>query len=336
MTKHQGLFVMEPFWFDTIYAPQDRNQLRSRVDFPDRAYSPSEIRENLDLLKDVELLFSGWYGEVLDKKFLDAAPHLKAVFFGGGSVRRTVTDEFWKRDIALSNAASANAVPVAEFTLAQIILSLKGVWWHTRELYRTREYPHFGSGAKQVPGAYNSTVGIASLGLIGRRVRELLRVLDVRVLLYDPFVTKESAEELGVELVSLPDLFRRSDIVTIHTPLLKETEGMITGELIASMKSCATLINTARGPLIREAEMIDVLNARTDLFALLDVTCKEPLERDSPLYSMPNVILTPHIAGSLNGECHRMGKLMIEEAERFLKGEPLQWKITQERAAILA
>ncbi len=328
---------MEPFWFETIYAPQDRNQLRARVDFPDRAYSPREIRQNLGLLKDVELLFSGWHGEVLDKKLLDAAPRLKAVFFGGGSVRKTVTDEFWKRDIALSNAASANAIPVAEFTLAQIILALKGVWWHTRELYRTREYPRYGLGAPQVAaGAYNSTVGIVSLGLIGRRVRELLRMLDVRVLVYDPFVTKESAEELGVELVSLPDLFRRSDIVTIHTPLLKETEGMITGELIASMKSGTTLINTARGPLIKEEEMIEVLQERKDLLAMLDVTCSEPLDPDSLLYSMPNVILTPHIAGSLNGECQRMGKLMIEEAERFLKGEPLQWKITRDRVSILA
>jgi len=327
---------MEPYWFDAIYAPNDRNQLRSRVDFPDRAYSPGEIRANLDLLKDVELLFSGWYGEVLDKKLLDAAPRLKAVFFGGGSIRRTVTDEFWKRDIALSNAASANAVPVAEFTLAQIILSLKGVWWHTRELYRTREYPRYDAEGRQVPGAYNSIVGIVSLGLVGRRVRELLRMLDIRVLVYDPFVTEESAAVLGVELVSLEELLQRSDIVTIHTPLLKETEGMFTGELIASMKSGATLINTARGQLIKEAEMIEVLRQRKDLCALLDVTCQEPLDPDSPLYSMPNVILTPHIAGSLNGECHRMGKLMIEEAERFLKGEPLQWGITQKQAAILA
>jgi len=327
---------MEPYWFDAIYAPNDRNQLRSRVDFPDRAFSPGEIRSNLGLLKDVELLFSGWYGEVLDKKLLDAAPRLKAVFFGGGSVRRTVTDEFWKRDIALSNAASANAVPVAEFTLAQIILSLKGVWWHTRELYRTRVYPRYDAGGRQVPGAYNSIVGIVSLGLVGRRVRELLRMLDIRVLVYDPFVTEESAAELGVELVSLEELFQRSDIVTIHTPLLKETEGMFNGKLIASMKSGSTLINTARGQLINEKEMIEVLHQRRDLCALLDVTSKEPPDPDSPLYSMPNVILTPHIAGSLNGECHRMGKLMIEEAERFLKGEPLQWGITREQAAILA
>lgn len=334
--KCKGLFVFDPYWFDIIYAPEDRALLRRRVDFPDRAYSPAEIRQNLDLLRDVELLFSGWDGGTLDKAILDAAPQLKAVFFGGGSIRRFVTEDFWDRDIPLSSAASANAVPVAEFTLAEIILSLKHTWWHSRRLHRTREYPHYNAETRKVPGAYHSTVGIISLGLIGQRLRNMLRMLDVHVIAYDPYTTQESAMKSGIELVSLPELFGRSDVVTIHTPLLEETEGMVGGELIASMKRGATLINTARGGLINEAEMIEVLQRRPDLFALLDVTDREPLEDDSPLFTMPNVLLTPHLAGSMNGECKRMGRWMIEEAERFLNNEPLLWQIKREKAPILA
>ena len=336
MSKPKGLFVIEPNWFDLIYAPKDRARLRPRVDFPDRAISPREIHQNLHLLKDVELLFSGWWGTTLDQVLLNAAPRLQAVFFGGGSVRRVVSDEFWNRSIPLSAAAAANAVPVAEFTLAQIIFSLKRVWWHARDLQVNHRYLSYRPEERRVPGAYRSTIGIVSLGHIGKRVREMLRMLDLQVLAYDPYVTGEEAEALGVELVSLDTIFRKSDVVTLHTPLLEATYGMITGAHVASMKPGATLINTARGQIIREPEMMAVLQQRQDLFALLDVTVQEPLPPDSPLLSMPNVFLTPHIAGAMDGECHRLGEYMIDEAERFLKGETLQWEITRESAAILA
>ena len=336
MSKLKGLFVIEPNWFDLIYSPKDRARLRPRVDFPDHAISPGEIQQNLHLLKDVDLLFSGWWGTKLDQALLNAAPRLQAVFFGGGSVRTVVSDEFWRRAIPLSTAAAANAVPVAEFTFAQIILSLKHVWGHARELQTNRRYISYRPEERRVPGAYKSTVGIVSLGLIGRRVREMLRMLDVRVLAFDPYVTGEEAEALGIELVPLDTLFRQSDVVTLHTPLLEETAGMVTGDHIASMKHGATLINTARGEIVRENEMVEILRQRPDLFALLDVTVKEPLPPDSQLFSLTNVFLTPHIAGSMDGECRRMGEYMIDEAERFLNGETLQWEITRESAAILA
>jgi phosphoglycerate dehydrogenase-like enzyme len=102
------------------------------------------------------------------------------------------------------------------------------------------------------------------------------------------------------------------------------------------MKPGASFINTARGAIVREGEMIEVLRARPDLFAVLDVTYPEPPAPDSPLYTLPNVILTPHIAGSMDGECRRMGRYMVEELRRYVKGEPLRWGISRERAAVLA
>ena len=333
---HKGLFVIRPYWFDQMYVDEDRELMRGRIEIPERAFTSAEVDENPGLLEEVDMIFSGWDGITLNKRVLDAAPNLKAVFFSGGSVRNMVSEEFWERDILLTSAAAANAVPVAEFTFAQIILALKQAWPQSQELHRTRDFPHYGPGQREMPGSFLTTVGVVSLGHIGRRVCQMLRMLEVRVLAFDPFVTEQEANALGVELVSLAEMFRLSDVVSLHTPLIRETEGLITGAHIARMKSGATLINTARGGIINEPEMIEVLRRRPDVFALLDVMLRDPLDKESPLYDLPNIFLTPHIAGSLGRECRRMGRSMIEEGVRFLNGEPLQWAITRERLAISA
>jgi phosphoglycerate dehydrogenase-like enzyme len=124
--------------------------------------------------------------------------------------------------------------------------------------------------------------------------------------------------------------------VSLHTPWLPATENLITGELLASMKQDATFINTARGAVVNQEEMIRVLQERTDLYAVLDVVYPEPVEDGSPLTVLPNVVLTPHIAGSMDRECNRMGRFMVEELQRWLRGEPLQWQVTREKFQIMA
>ncbi len=111
---------------------------------------------------------------------------------------------------------------------------------------------------------------------------------------------------------------------------------LILGSHLASMKRNATLINTSRGAVVREAEMVEVLEERPDLWAVLDVTHPEPPESGSRLYDLPNVVLTPHIAGSQGNECRRMGRLVVDELRRYVAGEPLQHEITRERAALMA
>ncbi len=167
--------------------------------------------------------------------------------------------------------------------------------------------------------------------MIGRRVRELLRALSVQVYAYDPYVDPAEAAALGVHLVSLEALFRECDVVSLHAPNIPETRRMLRGHHFNSMKPGACFINTARGALIDEAEMMEALQARTDLTAVLDVTYPEPPLADSLLYTLPNVVLTPHIAGSMDKECYRMADFMIEECERFLSGKPLLYRVTWER-----
>jgi phosphoglycerate dehydrogenase-like enzyme len=130
----------------------------------------------------------------------------------------------------------------------------------------------------------------------------------------------------------MEELFVRSDVVSLHTPLLIETHGIITGDHFKSMKRGATFINTARGQIVREREMIDVLSDRPDLWAVLDVTNDEPPRPQSELYDLPNVVLTPHMAGSVGKECRRMGQYMVDELKRYLAGEPLKWVVTPELA----
>ena len=328
----KGIYILNTDAYDKIYGPQERADIAALAEIVAPQQTAASIRENLSLLSDVEVILSGWGAPLLDEAFLAAAPNLRAFFYGAGTIRYFVTDAFWAKGIPVTSSYAGNAVPVAEYTLAQILFSLKRGWQHARDVRRHRDY----SGKTGVPGAYGSTVGLVSLGMIGRMVCRHLQRFDLEVIAYDPFASEAGAAELGVELCSLEDIFRRSDVVSLHTPWLPETVGMITGEHFASMKQGATFINTSRGAVVREPEMIDTLQQRPDLFAVLDVVWPEPPAPDSPLYTLDNVVLTPHIAGSMNNECRRMGQIVVEELRCFVQGEPLRWAITREQSARMA
>jgi phosphoglycerate dehydrogenase-like enzyme len=285
-------------------------------------------------LGEVDVLFSGWEPPRLDAALLARLPRLRAVFYGAGSIRPLVSDAFWDRGITVTTAAAINALPVVEFTLGAILLSFKRAWHHARHVQAERTYTPLQS--LPVPGGYGATIGLVSLGLIGRGVAERLRSFDVRVLAYDPGVTAAQARELGVTLVSLPELFAGADIVSLHAPLLPETRHLIGADLLGRLRPHATFINTARGGLVDESALAACLAARPDVQALLDVTDPEPPAADSPLYRLPNVFLTPHIAGSLGPECRRMGRAMIEEFHRHARGEPLRHAVTREQFARMA
>jgi phosphoglycerate dehydrogenase-like enzyme len=328
----KALYLLNPDAYTKIYGEPERATISDLVDIVAPPQTAESVRENPAVLADVDVIFSGWGMARLDEAFLAAAPNLKAVFYGAGSIKSFVTDAAWGRGIVITSAYAANAVPVVEYTLAAILFSLKRAWYYMLGAKSTGAYPP----RVPVPGGFESTVGLVSLGMIGRMVAGRLKGFDLRVLAYDPYVNAEAGAALGVEMVALNDIFRRSDVVSLHTPWLPETEGLITGAHLAAMKPGATFINTARGAVVREAEMIAVLQQRPDLCAVLDVTYPEPPEPGSPLFSLPNVVLTPHIAGSLDAECRRMGQTMVAELRRYLAGEPLQWVISRERARVMA
>lgn len=327
------LFVLGKENFELVYSPETRAEIERYGNVIGPALTRESVLQFPDLLAQAEVIFSGWESAIYDEKLLDVAVNLKAVLHGAGSIRSFVTERFWERGIVISSAAAANAVPVAEYTLAVILLSLKHFWRFT-SLAKIGQ--GWGNQHRVMPGGYGSTVGLVSCGMIARKLLTLLEPFELRRLVYCPFLTQGEASRLNVELCSLEEVFRNSDIVSVHTPHLRETHEFITGAHIMLMREGATLINTARGEIINEPEMIEALKVRSDLTAVLDVTSPEPPLAGSPILQLPNVIVSPHIAGSHHHECRRMGAYMLEELKRYVSGQPLEWQITREMMMMMA
>lgn len=331
MSKPKGVFILEDSFSD-LYSESVRKEIFELVDIYTSRQRGFDIKHHPEILSEAEMVFAGWGMPLFSKEVLDAAKNLKMIFYAGGTLRYCLTEQTWERGIRVTNAVEANAVPVSEYTLGQILFSLKCGWQHTRLVKEFRTF-HCKS---EVPGAYHSTVGIISLGAIGRLVCKRLKHFDVNTIVYDPLATESDAEKLGVKLCGLDELFETSDVVSLHAPAIEQTRGMITGKHLLKMKHNATFINTARGMIVREDELIDVFTARKDLTAVLDVTYPEPPEKDSPLYDMENIVLTPHIAGSMGHERQRMGEYMLEELKRYLAQKPLKWEVTLDKFRIMA
>lgn len=304
------------------YPAELRKELEKAYAFPfsDQTKDSSQTAD----FSQVEIIFSTWGMRPLDADFLKAAPELRAVFYAAGSVKSFATDEAYARGVTICGAWRANAIPVAEYTISTIILSLKKFWHASRPEVGRVSKP----GKLAIPGAYRRKVGLLSLGAIGFRVAEMLKVFELEILACDPFCDPRLAQDAGVKLVSIETLFQECEVISIHTPLLPQTRKLVSATLVASMRDKATLINTARGAVLDEDAVLEVLRERSDLTAILDVAIQEPPSADSLIFQLKNVIYTPHIAGSHGSEIARMGTWMADEARRFLAGEPLQHAIT--------
>jgi phosphoglycerate dehydrogenase-like enzyme len=280
------------------------------------------------VLRQAEILITGWGCPAITPEVLAAAPNLKLIAHAAGTVKGLLSADVFEAGIVVTNAADANAVPVAEFTLAAILFANKQVF-RFHDLYRAdrnrvRTFPL----TCEPIGNYRRTIGIIGASKIGRRVIELLKPYDFNVLLYDPFVDAQDARALGVETLPLDELMARSDVVSLHAPALPATFGMIDRWRLALMPDGSTFINTARGSIVNEADLIDELRTGR-INAVIDVTDPEVPEPASELYELSNVILTPHIAGAVGTERARLGEFIVEEIERYVAGRPLLAAIPQ-------
>ena len=275
-------------------------------------------------LAGVDVLLTGWGCPAITPEVLDAAPRLRAIIHSAGSVKGFIDPAAFDRGILVSSAVVANALPVAEYTVATIVLSGKRAFRLGAEYRLSRRKPN----PKSVPGNYGTTVGLLGASRIGRMVADRLRAFDLEVLISDPYLSEAEAAELGAELVDLDSLFSRSDILSVHAPLLPETVGMINARLLGLLRDGSVLINTARGKIIdAEALERECVSGRID--AVLDVTDPEPLLPESKLLDLPNVFITPHLAGAVGNEIARLGELAVGEVERFPAGAPLLHAISR-------
>lgn len=287
-------------------------------------------------LAETEVLITSWGAGRLSPERLALMPRLRAVLHCAGSVRPIVTDEFWRRGIVLSSAADANADPVAEYTYAAVVMAGKKAPFLAGEgrVRRSDWNETLRWGPLSTVGL---TVGIIGFSRIGRRVVDRLvsRLEGVRVLVTDPYADPAAVAAAGAELVSLGEMLAAVDVLSIHAPELPETRHMIGAEQLAALADHTTVINTARGSLLDHAALeVECRSGR--LNAILDVTDPEPLHSDSVMYDLPNVMITPHIAGSLGTERLRMSDLALDELDRFIAGEALQHQIREQDMAHVA
>jgi phosphoglycerate dehydrogenase-like enzyme len=321
--RPKALLAMGPGIADRLLADRHRTRLAAltRTDPRFVAHDLADpTPETAAALAEADVLLTCWGATPLTAEVLDGAPRLRAVVHAAGSVKHHITDACWERGIAVTSAAGANALPVAEFTLAATLFAGKRVL-QTAQRYATLRTDHDWLQELAGSGNYRRTVGIIGASRIGRRVIELLRPFDLDVLLYDPYVDAAEAGRLGVRLATLDELCARSSVVSVHAPQLPETRHLIGAAQLAAMATGTTLINTARGSLIDEDALLPELKSGR-LHAVLDVTDPELPPALSPLYELPNVLLTPHIAGSQGDELHRMADQALDEMERFVSGLP--------------
>ncbi|MEU0645097.1 hydroxyacid dehydrogenase [Streptomyces umbrinus] len=316
-----ALFAMTAENVPHIFPPDVLARLGNAVEI-----DPTLTAENFtdprvrDALADTEILITGWGCPHIDEAVLAAAPRLRAILHAAGSVKGLTSPAVWERGITVSSAAGANALPVAEYTLAMILLAGKDLFAQRDRLRAQRAFPY----GEIMPGIGNfgRRVGVVGASRIGRRLIELLRPFDLRVTLADPYVDATEAAALGVPLLPLDDLLATSDIVTVHAPQTPETLHLIGRRELALMPTGSVLVNTARGALLDHDALVEELRANR-LSAILDVTDPEPLPVDSPLFDLPNAFITPHLAGSQGNEVARLGLAVTEEAERLLSGREL-------------
>lgn len=285
-------------------------------------------------LANAEVLVTSWGCPRLDAGRLEHAPHLRAVFHCAGTVRGIVSDALWERGIVVTNAVEENAEPVAEFVLAAIIFAGKKVPALATDARTHRADWSYRSRHGEL-GNRGRTIGLIALSRIGRRVAERLRDLDVEVLVHDPYIDPAEIAAAGARPCELAELLAVSDVVSIHAPQLPSTFHMIGAGQLALMRDGATLINTARGSLVDTAAL-EAECASGRLYAMLDVTDPEPLPASSVLYDLPNVMITPHIAGSLGEETRRLSGRALTELERYVAGLPPEEPVTAEAMALNA
>jgi phosphoglycerate dehydrogenase-like enzyme len=328
-----ALIGNQAWQLDRVFGRGRRAELAAETDLFPEYVTLADFPRQAESLRETSVLFSTWGMNEELARLAAGLPNLKAFFYAAGSVR-SFARPLLDKGVVVVSAWAANAVPVSQFALAQILLSLKGYFRNVRESARP---VHRGRLLEtDAPGVMGETVALLGCGRVGKAVAELLRPFELRMLAYDPYLTDGDAAVLGVSPASLQECFANAYVISNHLPDLPATRGLLGRALFSSMRPGATFINTGRGATVDEAALASVLAARPDLTALLDVTDPEPAPADSPWHSLENARLSSHIAGSNGNEVVRMADYCLEEFRAWRAGRPLRYQVTREMLAKMA
>ena len=334
--KMKTIFLCQnPSTFENVYAPSVIEKLREMTTLDETIYQKADVLASPDKFAHVEAIFSTWgMPSLTEQEIKTCFPNLKCVFYAAGSVQGFARP-FLDGGVKVFSAWAANAVPVAEYTVAQIVLAGKDFYCQTKLLSQKRRDLAVARHGKHM-GNYQKKIGLIGCGMIGSLVAEMLKSYDLEVLAYDPFMSAEKAERLGVTPCSLDELFASCSVVSNHLANNPQTQRMLTYQHFSSMPPYGTFINTGRGAQVVEEDLVRALTEREDLTAVLDVTWPEPSPLDHPFYTLPNCFMTPHIAGSLGGEVVRMAEYMVAECQNYINGTPCKYEVTPEMLATMA
>lgn len=295
------------------------------------------------LLPECDAVLTGWGTQyAFTKARIDSASRLRVIAHTAGSVKHLfpeaeARDRLRERNIPIFSGNEGIAMNVAEATVGYLILALRR--WPELVTQYPRDHKTAITPADNPPrnGQYltGATIGLVAMSTVARLLLPHLRLFNCKVLVYDPYLPDATAERLGVERVTLDELFRRSDAVSIHAPSLPETRGMIGAKQLALLRDGAALINTSRGTVLDEAALAaECRNGR--IVAALDVTDPEPPLEDSPLWKQPNIYLTPHIAGSGHEGYFHIGEMAAQAVRSAFAGQPVIGAVPLERWETIA
>lgn len=322
-----ALFGTKRSLFSKAYTPEVLKKLGEYGELSEMI-DRNNLDENAAFLADCEVAFSTWgMPRFTKEEIAKYMPKLKAVFYSAGTVQYFARP-FLECGVRVFSAFAANAVPVAEYTFAQITLAAKG-YFQAEKYYRAL-LPYSFRFAQLSVGNFGCKVGLVGLGAIGKMVAERLKALDVEVYACDPFVPEETAKELGVKLVDMETLFRECDVISNHLANKPELENIFNRKLFRLMKKRSTFINTGRGAQVAEYQLALSLLLHPSRTFVADVLKHESFPYINPLFWCPNAILTPHIAGSMGKEPQRMAYYMMEEMDRMLADKPVKYEVTLE------
>ncbi len=269
----------------------------------------------IELVKDVEAIIVRSKPKV-SRRVIEAAPKLRVIGRAGVGLDTIDLDAARERGIKVVNSPAASSRSVAELAIALIFNVARKMAFADRKM---RE----GVWAKkQCEGTEleGKTLGVVGFGRIGYQIAKIAKAIGMNVLLYDPYPNEERAKEVGGTFVSLEDLLKESDVVTLHVPLVDATYHLINEERLKLMKPTAILINAARGAVVDNAALVKALQEGWIAGAGLDVYEEEPLPKDHPLTKLDNVVLTPHIGASTVEAQMRAGVQVAEQIVEILKG----------------
>ena len=326
--------IPKGYVFDTFFPPSQIERLEKLGEViwneAERQYTRDELKE---LLQDADICVTGWGCPRIEKDMVRDAKQLKLIAHDAGTVSPYIAPEIYDMGIRVCTGNRMFAESVAESVIAYALASLRKIPKYNADLHGDvlwREDQFHNSGLLE------KKVGIISFGMIAQELVKLLRPFRCKILVESDFVTQEKLDEYKMDIrkATMEEIFQTCDIVSIHSTLIPENYHSINRRLLSSMKEGALLVNTARGAIIDEAALAEVL-AEGKISAALDVFEKEPLPMESPLRKLSNVLLIPHMGGPTIDRRMAVTRYVIDDIEHFLKGEKLLGEVDKRYAGFM-